>query len=75
MVFALFSLQIYMGVLRQKCVANPPAYTGTPAYTYDQYYNDFIKNTSKYSSDIVVLLLQEYLINHLVFSQIFSECI
>ena len=48
MVFALFGLQIFMGVLRQKCVATVPAYNGTPSYTYAQYYNDFIKNSSKY---------------------------
>ena len=49
MVFALFGLQIFMGVLRQKCVATVPAYNGTPSYTYAQYYNDFIKNSSKYN--------------------------
>ncbi|KAL4228300.1 hypothetical protein ACF0H5_013731 [Mactra antiquata] len=52
MVFALFSLQIYMGTLRQKCVSEVPAYNETPAYSYAQYYNDFIKNSSNwYESD------------------------
>ena len=48
MVFALFSLQIYMGTLRQKCVSEPPPYTGTASYSYAQYYNDHIKNSCKY---------------------------
>ena len=47
MVFALFGLQIFMGVLRQKCVTTVPAYNSTPSYSYAQYYNDFIKNSSK----------------------------
>ncbi|XP_060572053.1 sodium channel protein 1 brain-like isoform X2 [Ruditapes philippinarum] len=51
MVFALFSLQIYMGTLRQKCVLEAPDYTGTPAYSYAQFYNDHIKNSSNWYDD------------------------
>ncbi|XP_053406003.1 sodium channel protein 1 brain-like isoform X3 [Mercenaria mercenaria] len=57
MVFALFSLQIYMGTLRQKCVVEPPPYTATPSYSYAQYYNDHIKNSSNwYESDGEIVL-------------------
>ncbi|XP_052794035.1 sodium channel protein 1 brain-like isoform X3 [Mya arenaria] len=46
MVFALFSLQIYMGSLRQKCVTNLNySLASPPAYTYDQYFNDHTKNS------------------------------
>lgn len=47
MVFALFSLQIYMGSLRQKCVLDIDNFTATPSYNIHQYYNDHIKDSGK----------------------------
>lgn len=41
-VFALMGLQIYMGVLTQKCVQQPPAGLSPPEWY------DFIHNESKY---------------------------
>lgn len=48
-VFALFGLQVYMGVLRQKCVLDVPSYTASSSMSYLAYYNNWIKNTCKYS--------------------------
>lgn len=45
MIFALFGLQVYLGVLRQKCVAEVPSYTATPSLSYTAYYNEWIKNS------------------------------
>lgn len=45
MIFALFGLQVYLGVLRQKCVADVPAYTATASLSNTAYYNDWIKNS------------------------------
>ena len=47
-VFALFGLQVYMGVLRQKCVVDVPSYNATSSMNYLAYYNDWIKNTCEY---------------------------
>lgn len=47
MVFALFSLQIYMGTLRQKCVADIDNLTATPANSIHYQYNIHIKDPSK----------------------------
>ncbi|KAK3600469.1 hypothetical protein CHS0354_013028 [Potamilus streckersoni] len=48
MVFALFALQVYVGIMRQKCVKKVPQFNATESYSYAQYYNDFIKNTSNW---------------------------
>ncbi|XP_065944600.1 sodium channel protein 1 brain isoform X9 [Magallana gigas] len=48
MIFALFGLQVYLGVLRQKCVADVPAYTATASLSNTAYYNDWIKNSSNW---------------------------
>ena len=45
-VFALLGLQIYMGVLTQKCVKNIPIEYGN---TSDQFYENWIQNKSKFS--------------------------
>ncbi|VDI64609.1 Hypothetical predicted protein [Mytilus galloprovincialis] len=50
-VFALFGLQVYMGVLRQKCVVDVPSYNATSSMNYLAYYNDWIKNTSNWYED------------------------
>lgn len=47
MVFALFALQVYMGTLRQKCVADPGVVS---VANYHEYYNTFIKDSSEYDS-------------------------
>jgi hypothetical protein len=44
MIFALFGLQVYVGVLRQKCVADVPEYNATASLSSEAYYNDWIKN-------------------------------
>lgn len=47
MVFALFALQVYVGVLRQKCVANIPA----GAVISDYEWMEYVKNESNWFSD------------------------
>lgn len=47
MVFALFALQVYVGVLRQKCVADIPAGTVNTDYEWVQY----VKNKSNWAPD------------------------
>ncbi|XP_064620216.1 sodium channel protein 1 brain-like isoform X2 [Lineus longissimus] len=48
MVFALFGLQVYMGVLRNKCVLNFDT-TGLSNLSHvHQYYNSWIKNTTNW---------------------------
>ncbi|XP_069138424.1 sodium channel protein 1 brain-like isoform X2 [Argopecten irradians] len=52
MVFALFGLQIYKGVLRQKCVINLPEFVATSSMSVEAQYDAWIKNTSNwYESD------------------------
>ncbi|XP_035829755.1 sodium channel protein 1 brain [Aplysia californica] len=52
MVFAMFGLQVYMGVLRQKCVAHVTGYVTNPSQSYDHYYAEWIRNSDNwYLSD------------------------
>ncbi|XP_041373843.1 sodium channel protein 1 brain-like [Gigantopelta aegis] len=51
MVFALFALQVYMGVLRHKCVLDIKNYTATNSMSYDAYYNLHIRNNSNWYLD------------------------
>ncbi|XP_056021116.1 sodium channel protein 1 brain-like isoform X8 [Ostrea edulis] len=51
MIFALFGLQVYVGVLRQKCVLDVPEYNATASLSYVAYYNDWIKNNSNWYED------------------------
>ena len=45
MVFAMFGLQVYKGVLRQKCVAIVTGYTTNPSQSYDEYYAIWIRDS------------------------------
>jgi hypothetical protein len=47
MVFALFALQVYVGVLRQKCVADIPPGT----VSNDQEWLMYVKNASNWAPD------------------------
>ncbi|XP_060073623.1 sodium channel protein 1 brain-like [Ylistrum balloti] len=52
MVFALFGLQIYKGVLRQKCVISLPEFVATSSMSIEAQYDAWVKNTSNwYESD------------------------
>ncbi|GFR71119.1 sodium channel protein [Elysia marginata] len=52
MVFAMFGLQVYMGVLRQKCVQNVTGYVSNPSQSEDHYYAEWIRDPAHwYSSD------------------------
>ena len=44
MVFAMFGLQVYKGVLRQKCVKKISGYVINPSQTFGQYYAEWIRN-------------------------------
>ena len=55
MIFALTGLQIYRGILRNKCVAEVPPFTPTPSYSYVQYWNDWTKDTSKFAFSKLII--------------------
>ena len=57
MIFALFGLQMYMGVLRQKCVATVPAYTPTASLSFDAYWNNWIKNSCKKYKKLIYIVI------------------
>ncbi|XP_021360506.1 sodium channel protein 1 brain-like isoform X2 [Mizuhopecten yessoensis] len=48
MVFALFGLQIYKGVLRQKCVVSLPELVATPSLSIEAQFDAWVKNTSNW---------------------------
>ena len=48
MVFAMFGLQVYNGVLRQKCVKEVTGYTTSLSQSFDEYYAEWIRNQGKY---------------------------
>ena len=50
MVFAMFGLQVYKGVLRQKCVAIVTGYTTNPSQTFDEYYAIWIRDSGMKSN-------------------------
>ncbi|XP_062583302.1 sodium channel protein 1 brain-like isoform X2 [Saccostrea cucullata] len=51
MIFALFGLQVYVGILRQKCVANVPEYNATPSKSYLAFYDEWMKNDANWYQD------------------------
>jgi hypothetical protein len=51
MVFALFGLQVYMGVLRNKCVLKFNTSELSDSSLHDQYFDSWTKNSGKYNND------------------------
>lgn len=47
MVFAMFGLQMYDGVFRQKCVLYVTGYVKNPSETYDDYYIRWVRSPGK----------------------------
>ncbi|KAJ8304693.1 hypothetical protein KUTeg_018276 [Tegillarca granosa] len=48
MIFSLFGMQFFVGILRNKCVATPPEYNSTASLSADAQYDAWVKNTSNW---------------------------
>ncbi|CAG5133640.1 unnamed protein product, partial [Candidula unifasciata] len=51
MIFAIFAVKAFAGALRQKCVLNVTGYEDSLSQTYDDYYVQWIRNSSNWYKD------------------------